>query len=137
MMTSNSDIEQVFSWALQLSAQQDYQALSHHFLDILLKISGIQTAVAYELHKQEHKRIGNACTTQEHLVVRFPLDFTRESSERHNNLLDQVDLSVDIHTSDVNDNGHYDWAVLSVRDSHGPDRACLLRVIFAGKLLIC
>jgi len=38
-MSANPEAQQVFSWTLQLSAQKDYQALTHHFLEMLLKMA--------------------------------------------------------------------------------------------------
>jgi diguanylate cyclase (GGDEF)-like protein len=134
-MSSNPEAEQVLSWGLQLSAQKDYQSLAHKFLEILLKVPGIKQAIAYEMHKLEKKRVGDAGTVQEHLVVRFPLDFTKESSERHNKLLDNVDLTTDLQTSYPDEFGLFSWAVLSIRGSNGPDRALLVEGHFAQNIV--
>jgi diguanylate cyclase (GGDEF)-like protein len=130
-MSSNSEAKQAFSWALQLSAQKDFQSLAHTFLEILMKVPGVKEAVAYEMHKRDKKRLGDAGTVQEQLVVRFPLDFTKESNERHNKLLEEIDLSADLQTSCPDEFGFFSWAVLSIRGSNGPDRALLVEGRFA------
>lgn len=134
-MNANPEVQQVFSWTLQLSAQKDYQALTHHFLDILLKMTGIQQAVAYEMHGLNNKRTGDAGTTQEHLVIRFPLDFTMETCDRHNTLLDKLDTTTDQHTGPADEAGYYAWTILSVRGSHGPDRALLIEGHFSQTIV--
>jgi diguanylate cyclase (GGDEF)-like protein len=130
-MSANPEAQQVFSWTLQLSAQKDYQALTHHFLEMLLKMAGIQQAVAYEMHSLNNKRVGDASTAQEQLVIRFPLDFTKEACHRHNTLLDKLDTTTDQHTGLADENGYYAWTILSVRGSHGPDRALLIEGHFS------
>lgn len=126
MMSTAIAIQQVFSWILPLSAQKDYQGLTHDFLAMLLTTPGIQQAVVYEMHGLKNKRAGDAGSTQEQLVVRFPLDFTRETSERHNTLLDNLDPATDLHTDLIDANGHFAWVILTIRGSHGPDRAILI-----------
>lgn len=134
-MNSNPEVQKIFSWILQLSAQKDYQSLTYNFLDLLPKITGIQKAVAYEMHNQKNKRAGDAGTVQEHLVIRFPLDFTKEENERHNHLLDNLDITADLNTSKPDEQGLYAWTILSVTGSNGPDRALLIEGHF-GKAII-
>jgi hypothetical protein len=57
-MSLNLSLQQVFSWTAQLSAQQDYQALTHKFLDILAEIPWINNATAYEIYNHERKKSG-------------------------------------------------------------------------------
>jgi len=125
-MDLNSQIQQVFSWILTLSAQKDYQALTHHFLALLMNLAGVHRAVAYEMHSQTNKRTGDVGSVQEQLVIRFPLDFTKEENERHNHLLDKLDDTCDINTGEPDRNGFYPWTILSITGSNGPDRAILI-----------
>jgi hypothetical protein len=55
-MSLNLTLQQIFSWTAQLSAQQDYQALTHKFLDILAEIPWIESAEAYEIYNHERKK---------------------------------------------------------------------------------
>ncbi|MGZ4980597.1 MAG: GGDEF domain-containing protein [Methylobacter sp.] len=115
-------MQQIFSWTLQLSAQRDYQALTHRFLDILTEITGVDNATAYELYQHERKNPGETSTAHELLIRRFPLNFTRNDEDDHNSLLAGLDHTVDVHLSAPNKSDLYAWAVFFIRGSSGPER---------------
>lgn len=130
-MALNLTSDQVFSWSLQLSAQQDFQGLTHSFLEILQTVPGIENAVAYEIYNHDKKRAGEAGTIQEQLITRFPVDFTKEINENLTTVLDTLVLDafeqpVSINLSDLDPAGFYHWAILAISNGNGPDRAVVL-----------
>ncbi|MDP3875667.1 MAG: GGDEF domain-containing protein [Methylobacter sp.] len=116
-------IQQLFSWTIQLSAQQDYQALTHTFLAILDDMPGVDHASAYEMYEHERKNIGDTTTVHELLVRRFPLDFSRNDDENYNALFSKLNHTVDLHLSAVDEAGLYTWVIFSIRGGSGPERA--------------
>ncbi len=134
-MNFNLTVQQIFSWTIQLSAQQDYQALTHKFLDILTKIPWIDSATAYEIYNHERKNPGETGTVRELLIRRFPLDFTRNDEQDHNNLFDGLDHSADLNLSVPDESGLYAWAIFSIKGGGGPQRAIHLKGAFRQEML--
>ncbi|MDO9423870.1 MAG: GGDEF domain-containing protein [Methylobacter sp.] len=134
-MSFNLTVPQIFSWTIQLSAQQDYQALTHKFLDILAEIPWIDSATAYEIYNHERKKPGETGTVHELLIRRFPLDFTRNDEQNHNNLLDGLDHSADLNLSAPDESGLYTWAIFSIKGGGGPERAIHLKGAFEQEML--
>ena len=134
-MSLNLTIQQIFSWTTQLSAQQNYQALTHKFLDILTEISWIDNAVAYEVYNHERKKPGETNTVRELLIRRFPLDFTRNDEKDYGSLLAGLDHTTDLNLSTPNESGFYSWAVFSIRGGSGPERMIHLEGVFDREML--
>ncbi len=134
-MNLNLTVQQIFSWTIQLSAQQDYQALTHKFLDILAEIPWIDSAAAYEIYNHERKKPGENGTVRELLIRRFPLDFTRNDEDDHNTLIAELDHTVDLSLSTPNESGLYAWAIFSIRGGSGPERAIHLEGAFDQDML--
>jgi diguanylate cyclase (GGDEF)-like protein len=134
-MSLNLTVRQIFSWSIQLSAQQDYQALTHKFLAILAEIPWIDNAAAYEIYNHQRKKPGESGTVSERLIRRFPLDFTRNDEEDHNSLLAGLDHTTDLTLSAPNEFGLYAWAIFSIRGSSGPERAIHLDGTFDREML--
>ncbi|TAN67193.1 MAG: GGDEF domain-containing protein [Methylobacter sp.] len=134
-MSINLTVQQIFSWTIQLSAQQDYQALTHKFLDILAEIPWLDSAAAYEIYNHEKKKPGEPGTVHELLIRRFPLDFTRNDEEDHNNLLNGLDHTTDLHLGTPDEYGLYAWAIFSIRGGSGPERAIHLEGAFDREML--
>ncbi|MFZ2404918.1 MAG: GGDEF domain-containing protein [Methylobacter sp.] len=134
-MPLNLTVQQIFSWTTQLSAQQDYQALTHKFLAILADIPWIDSAVAYEIYNHERKKPGETNTVHELLIRRFPLNFTRDDEEDHNSLLAGLDHTTDLNLSTPDESGLYAWAILFIRGSGGPERAIHLEGAFNQEML--
>ncbi len=134
-MPLNLTVQQVFSWSLQLSAQQDYQALTHKFLGILTDIPWVDSATAYELYNHERKEPGETATVHELLTRKFPLDFTRNDEEDHNPLLTKLDHTLDLNLGAPDQSGLYSWAIFSIRGCGGPERAIHLEGAFDQKML--
>ncbi len=134
-MSLNLTVQQIFSWTIQLSAQLDYQALTHKFLDILAEIPWIDSAAAYEIYNHERKKPGETGTVHELLIRRFPLDFTRNDEEDHNNLIAGLDHTTDLNLSTPNESGFYSWAIFSIRGGSGPERAIHLEGAFDREML--
>lgn len=134
-MNLNLTVQQIFSWTMQLSAQQNYQALTYNFLDILAKIPWIDSAAAYEIYNHERKKPGETSTVRELLIRRFPLDFTRNDEEDHNSLLAGFDHMADVYLSAPDESGLYAWAIFSIRGGSGPERAIHLKGAFDREML--
>jgi len=133
-MSINLTVQQIFSWATRLSAQQDYQALTHKFLELLVEIPWIDSAVVYEIYNHERKKSGETSTVRELLIRRFPLDFTR-NNEDHNDLLAGLDHTTDLNLSAPDESGFHAWAIFFVRGSGGPERAIHLEGTFDREML--
>lgn len=122
-MSSPLTVQQIFSWTIQLSAQQDYQALTHKFLAILADIPWIDNASAYEMYEHERKNTGDTTAVHELLIRRFPLDFSRNDDENYNRLFSELNHALDLHLSAVDESGLYTWVIFSIRGGSGPERA--------------
>lgn len=134
-MSINLTAQQIFSWTLQLTAQQDYQALTHKFLGILAEIAWIDNATAYEIYNHERKKPGETTTVHELLTRRFPLDFTRNDEDHNHPLIAELNHSTDLNLSPPTESGLYVWAVFFIRGSGGPERAIHLEGTFDSKML--
>jgi diguanylate cyclase (GGDEF)-like protein len=129
-MNPNLTIQQLFSLMTQLSAQQDYQSLTHVFLVILAEIPWTDSATAYEIYNHQ----AETSTVRELLIRRFPLDFTRHD-EDHSNLLAGLDYMADLNLCTPNESGLYAWAIFSIKGSSGPDRVIRLEGMFDQEML--
>lgn len=129
-MTINLSVDQVFAWAASLTEQPDYQALTHCFLDILLEIPGVKKAAAYEIYNRSRKKTGEVVAPCEQLVRRFPLDFTRDESNAHNDLINILDNETSVIPKMSDANGRFRQVYLSLKDTKGPDRAIALDGLF-------
>ncbi len=121
--------KQVFSWMLRLSAQQDYQSLTHEFLNILKENAYINEVSGYEIYNHKRK-ISDVEIIDERLIRRFPLDFTKEDDAEDNAQVSSVDHVIGVSTGEKDEQGFYPWAILTVKGGNGPDRAVLVE----GKL---
>jgi len=134
-MFLNLTAQQIFSWSIQLSAQQDYQALTHKFLNILTEIPRVDSATAYEIYNHERKKPGETSSVHELLTRKFPLDFTRNDEEDHNTLIAELDHTLDLNLSIPNQSGSHAWAVFFIRGCGGPERAIHLEGAFDQEML--
>ncbi len=135
-MSLNLTVQQVFCWSIQLTVQQDYQALTYKFLDILAEIAWIDSAVIYEIYHHGRKKPGETSTIPELLIRQFPLDFTRNYEEEdHNSLFAGLDHMADLNLSTPDDSGLYNWAIFSIRGSCGPERAIHLEGAFNREMV--
>jgi diguanylate cyclase (GGDEF)-like protein len=124
-LTSN----QIFSWLFRLTNQQDYQSLTHEFLDVLQENTHVTDASGYEIYNHKRKISDEVCV-DERLIRRFPLDFTKADDIADNEHVSNAAHSIGISTSDKNENGEFSWAILTVKGGNGPDRSMLVE----GKL---
>lgn len=116
---------QIFSWMLRLTAQQDYQSLTHEFLDILQENPNVTTASGYEIYNHQRK-ISEGVSVDERLIRRFPLDFTKEDDTADNPHVHDAAHIIGISTSKVDEDGIRIWAILTVKGGNGPDRSILV-----------
>jgi diguanylate cyclase (GGDEF)-like protein len=134
-MNLDLKLQQFSSWVTQLSAQQDYQALTHKFLDILAEIPWVDNATVYEIYSHVRKNPGETSTVHQLLVRQFPFDFSRNDEENHNSLFDGLDYRSDLNLSAPDESGLYAWVVYSIRGGSGPDRAIRLEGAFNHEML--
>ncbi len=134
-MIPNLTEQHIFSWTLELTSQQDYQALTYKFLDILKALPCIDTAKAYELFNHEKKKPGHSTTFHELLIRQFPLDFTRDDEENYNDLLAKLDHSLDVCLSPLIDSGYFSWVVFPIKGSGGPERVISLEGRFCKETI--
>jgi diguanylate cyclase (GGDEF)-like protein len=120
---------QIFSWMLRLTNQQDYQSLTHEFLNILQENPHINEASGYEIYNHKRK-LSEGVNVDERLIRRFPLDFTKEDDGADNSHISNAAHILGISTSEVDKNGCCSWAILTVKGGNGPDRSILVE----GKL---
>jgi diguanylate cyclase (GGDEF)-like protein len=134
-MSLNLTVPQIFSWTIRLSAQQNYQALTYKFLDILTEIPWIDSAAAYEIYNHERQKPGEMSTVGELVIRRFPLDFTRNDKENYKSLFAGLDHKADLNLSAPDESGLYAWAIFSIRGCSGPERAIHLEGAFDREML--
>ncbi|MDD5229550.1 MAG: GGDEF domain-containing protein [Methylococcales bacterium] len=120
---------QIFSWMLRLTSQQDYQSLTHEFLNILQENPHINEASGYEIYNHKRK-ISEGVSVDERLIRRFPLDFTKEDEVTDNARISDIAHIVGVSTGEADENGCCSWAILTVKGGNGPDRSMLIE----GKL---
>jgi diguanylate cyclase (GGDEF)-like protein len=116
---------QIFSWMLRLTSQQDYQSLTHEFLDILQENPHITQASGYEIYNHQRK-ISEGVSIDERLIRRFPLDFTKDDDVADNPHVHEAAHVIGITTSETDNDGIRSWAILSVKGGNGPDRSLLI-----------
>jgi diguanylate cyclase (GGDEF)-like protein len=115
----------IFSWMLRLTSQQDYQSLTHEFLDILQENIHITQASGYEIYNHQRK-VSDGVSVDERLIRRFPLDFTKEDDASDNLYAHDAAHIIGIATSKTDENGHFTWVILTVKGGNGPDRSILI-----------
>lgn len=120
---------QIFSWMLRLTSQQDYQSLTHEFLDILQENPHVMQASGYEIYNHQRK-ISEGVNIDERLIRRFPLDFTKEDDVAENPHVSEAAHHIGMMMSEIDESGMYSWAILTVKGGNGPDRSILVE----GKL---
>lgn len=118
-MISNITAQQVFAWVESLTAQPDYQALTHQFLNIL---AGIDKASAYEIDDRGKKKTGETDNACDQLIRRFPLDFTNDETEEHDLLLNGLDSDSNVIPVLDEGNGICRRVILSIKYTKGHDR---------------
>ena len=116
---------QIFSWLCRLTNHQDYQSLTHEFLDILKENPKIHKADGYEIYNHKRK-ISEGVSIDERLIRRFPLDFTSLDDVQDNENVSRVAHNIGISTSEIDNKGCCSWAILTVKGGNGPDRSVLV-----------
>ncbi len=122
---SSSVSNHVFSWVFRLTSHQDYQSLTHEFLDILKEIPKVREASGYEIYNHKRK-ISEGVSIDERLIRRFPLDFTNVDDVTDNENVSNAAHVVGISTGELDKKGGCSWAILTVKGGNGPDRSVLV-----------
>ncbi|MGD0958466.1 MAG: GGDEF domain-containing protein [Methylomonas sp.] len=125
-MNQDINYQQAFAWAIQMTAQTDYQSLTHDFLRYLEQFPFVSHAAAYEIYGERSLRTGQAASGCEQLVRRFPLDIGNEEPEEDFDLLREIQTTLEFNPSKPDSKGLYTQVLASIRDVSGPDRAILL-----------
>ena len=126
-MNQNLVYRQALNWAVQLTAQTNYQSLTYDFLGLLEQLPYVNRAAAYEIFGGRSQRTGEAGSIGEQLIRRFPLDFSDQNQDDSIDLLQEINDTLDLRPSKLNGQGLYTQVVASIRDVDGPDRALLLQ----------
>lgn len=134
-MSKLVDSQQIFVWAIKLTSQPDYHALTYYFLDLLDQLPEINQATAYEIYGGSNRKTGETSSICEQLIRRFPLDLSEQSLEDSSQLLDEVNATEYLRPSCPAGNGLFNRVVAAIRDVPGPDRALLLKGQFDAELL--
>lgn len=131
-MTLHVTPQQVFDWVVRLTGQQVYQELTHIFLKILEEITEISKATSFEVYSHKNIRMDKAGTLCDHLIRRFPLDF---SNDEQDDELDTFDIQRDQETIKLlklQADGTWNQLHTYVKTDLGPDRLIVLQ----GKLTV-
>lgn len=124
--------KRVMEWAIQLTAQPDYNALTFAFLDILEQMPEVHQVIAYEIYGNSDNN-GAVC---EQLIRRFPLDLSDTEQEENLELLKEINSTENISPSLPDEDGVFARAVISIHDLAGPNRALVLKGRFEPLALV-
>jgi diguanylate cyclase len=116
--------KRVMEWAIQLTAQPDYNTLTFAFLDMLEQLPEVQQVIAYEIYGSDRNRSGAVC---EQLIRRFPLDLSDNEQEQDVALLKEINNTESVSPSMPDEDGVFKRVVISIRDLAGPNRALVLK----------
>jgi diguanylate cyclase (GGDEF)-like protein len=119
--------QQAFAWAVNLTANLDYQSLTHDLLGYLEQLPFVSHAAAYEIYGERSLRSGQASQASEQLIRRFPLDLTSDEPNEEVDLLVEINKPQDFKPSKPNALGLYTEVLVCIRDVSGPERAILLQ----------
>jgi len=124
MISKSLSSSQCFFLAKEITRCQDYQSLTHAFINLLEDFCWVDSVQAYEIFSQRKKR--NQDNQNEAVVVRrFPLDFNADENTDDCPLLSTRPLPkhIEVESSDAQSN----LAILPVHTELGPARALLLQ----------
>lgn len=119
--------QDVFAWGRQMTAQPDYQALTHYFLGLLHELPFLTSAVAYEVYGGRNRKACETCLVCENMVRRFPIDLADEANEAYDEWLSDFDYDSLLMPSQLDHEGYYSRIVAVITDVAGPNRALLLQ----------
>lgn len=125
-MDQDINYQQAFIWAIELTAQLDYQSVTHVFLKFLQQLPFVTTAEAYEIYGNRNQRSGQASNIDEQLIRRFPLDFSNQEVPANNELLQEINATYGFKASKPDAEGFFSQAIATIRNVKGPDRAVIL-----------
>ncbi len=132
MTRQTISVQQCFSWATEITGCQDYQTLTHVFINLLKSFNWIDAAVAYEIYGDRKKRTQPHRTSEEILIRKLPLDFSNDNERDSCPLLNNRPLPNHIEIVIADGKTH---AILPVITDTGPDRAIVLEGIFSDESL--
>ena len=125
-MNQDINYQQAFVWAIQLTAQLDYQSLTHTFLKFLQELPFVTEAEAYEIYGNRNHRTGQAGSIDEQLIRRFPLDFSNLELSENQELLSEINATSGFKASKPDAEGYFSQVIATIRHVKGPDRAVLI-----------
>lgn len=134
-MNTEIDYRPIFDYAIELTAQPDYQTLTHHILQILEQLPWVDRAIAYEVYGERNRKTGEALSVSEQLIRRFPLDFAEPLQDENTDLLNEFNSSDGLKPGKPDSAGRFTQVIAPVRDLSGPDRALLLQGRFEPPVL--
>ncbi len=126
MNNSQINQQQIFAWAIALTSQPDYHTLTYYFLEILGQLAEVEQAAAYEIYGGSNRQTGQANSSCEQLIRRFPLDLDGEIDEENVEILKEINQSEGLSPNTPDTDSLFSRVVVSMRGMTGPDRALLL-----------
>lgn len=134
-MKPDIDYQQLFAWAVQLTAKTDYQSLTHEFLGLAGQLPCVDSVAVYEVYGGHHRKSGEAGAVRDQLIKRFPLGFSDQTQDVDPDLLLAISETQVFNPSKPDADGFFTQLLASIRDVCGPERAVLLRGRFDAKAL--
>jgi diguanylate cyclase len=131
-MTLHATPQQVFDWAVQLTGQQVYQELTNVFLKILSELPQITKATSYEIYSHKNIRMDKAGTLCEHLIRRFPLDFSNDESDEDIGVIGDFTENEVVKLDKLQADGTWTQLQLFIKAQLGPDRLIVLHGVFTS-----
>ena len=134
-MSLNPSQQQIFDWIIKLTSQQVYQSLTQVFLSILSEFPNVNNATAYEVYSYKSVKMDHRESLNEHLIRRFPLDFTDNKTD------DVIDSVIDfdgdelVKLTKLQADNTWGQLQLLIKAQLGPHRFVLLQGQFTDELV--
>ncbi len=125
-MDNSINQQQIFNWAIQLTSQPDYHALTYYFLDLLEHLPGVDQVFAYEIYGGSKRKTGEASSVSDQLIRRFPLELSEENDEETSELLAELNTAKDFTPGQADAEGFVGRVIACIREVSGPNRALLV-----------
>lgn len=132
-MLENIDVAQAFQWAINLTKETDFNALTNCMVAIIADLPNIQKVIAYEVYAGRQVRVDGREGVSEKVVRRFPVDFTRvDHDDEYADFLNSIAYVSDVQLVEY----HSDTLILlHAPNSIGPDRTILIKAEVNDELL--
>ena len=131
-MPQDTTVELVFSWAEQLTRQNDFNALTNKMVSIIESLNVVQEAVVYEVYAGRRTKVSET-NDIERVIRRFPVDFSEvEKNDKYADLLSSIIFDKTIQVLDYKSSS---LVLLNSPNVIGPDRTILVKAELSDSLL--